>query len=122
MSHTRETNRVGKLIKPALIACHRAEVVLESLHHSVKKLGVDKKHIERHFNVLSHIHKDIQELHKRLIKTDEYKQGKKVLRPKMIYQIKDEVSNFLFSTRLVAFESNSHTTSSSHRTHHLRRT
>ena len=69
MSHTRETNRVGKLIKPVLITDHRAEVVLESLHDSVKKVGVDKKHIERHFKVLRRILKEYQELHKSLIKT-----------------------------------------------------
>ena len=122
MSHTRELNRVGKLIKPALMTSHRAEVVLDSLEDCLQKAGATEKYIIRHIEVLRQLHDTNRKLQKRLIKTDAFKRGQKVLRPKNIYLLQDNVSNFLFSTRLVAFESNSHTTSSSHRTQNLRRT
>ena len=120
MLHTREKNRVGKLIKPSLITCDRTRVVLDSLKHSLVKAGVAKDYVVHHLEVLCKLNDQNQALQKCFIKDRDYKRAKRALKPKNIYLLHDEVSNFLFSTRLVALESNSHTPFSSHRTHYLR--
>jgi len=75
----------------------RIKLSIDSLHDSLEKIGMTKDYIVLNLNEMRKLNEYLRALHE--------SQGISLPRRSDNFRLQDEVSNFLFSIRLVAFES-----------------